>query len=348
MQIIQKSKNGIDYLAATLKDKTQTITKAWFWKIFHKSGQEEIHLKIGRYKKHIIGEIVEKFSPKSELTLDSEEFNSLIEFIASNYEPFKKGSRQYIAINDTFSKDSIENLKAIFSNPNKKQLLNFVIENNIVPADLIRNLQYQERIKAIEEFETMLENDLVEQKWQEWFKKNSWVLGSEFVKVLDERHLDTQNISDYLMQAYDGFLDIIEIKRPEGNLDFWHPQLDHDNYIPSMGLNKAITQATRYLYEMERESNSQKFFERVGSIKTIKPRCVLIFGRSNNWNTDQKEAYRIFNSCYHNVTTLTYDHVLSRAKRILGIDVDAIEESPVIELPTIEEKENIKIEEIPF
>jgi hypothetical protein len=108
------------------------------------------------------------------------------------------------------------------------------------------------------------------------------VLGSEFVKILDEREIDTKNITDYLMEAYDGFLDIIEIKRPEGSLKFWADTQDHGNYIPSSDLIKAITQATKYIYEVEREANDVKFFERVNNIKTIKPRCVLIFGRSNN------------------------------------------------------------------
>ena len=46
----------------------------------------------------------------------------------------------------------------------------------------------------------------------------------------------------------------------------------------------------------------------------------MIFGRSNDWNDEQKEAYRILNSSYHNLAIMTYDHVLRRAKRILGID----------------------------
>jgi len=117
-----------------------------------------------------------------------------------------------------------------------------------------------------------------------------WVLGSEFVRVLDEREIDTAHISDYLMQAYDGFLDIIEIKRPEGGLRFWADRQDRGNWIPSVDLTKAVSQATRYIYEVEREANSVKFLQRVGNVKTIKPRCVLIFGRSQNWSDDQKEA----------------------------------------------------------
>ena len=47
---------------------------------------------------------------------------------------------------------------------------------------------------------------------------------------------------------------------------------------------------------------------------------ILIFCRSNDWNNEQREAFRILNSSYHNLTIMTYDHVLNRAKRILGID----------------------------
>ena len=118
----------------------------------------------------------------------------------------------------------------------------------------------------------------------------------------------------------DGFLDIIEIKRPDSKLKFWADTLDHGNYVPSSDLIKAITQATKYIYEVEREANSVKFLERVGNVKTIKPRCILIFGRSHDWIDTQKETYRILNASYHNLLIMTYDHVLSRAKRILGID----------------------------
>jgi len=122
------------------------------------------------------------------------------------------------------------------------------------------------------------------------------------------------------MEAYDGFLDIIEIKRPEGGMTFWAKTIDHGNYVPSTDLIKAVTQASSYIFDVEREANSIKFLERVDGVKTIKPRCILIFGRSNDWNDKQIEAFRILNSGYHNLTIMTYDHVLERAKRIVGHD----------------------------
>jgi hypothetical protein len=322
MATIKKTEGGIEYLFGLLKQKTRIVTRVVLWKIPHKnSQQEDISLKVGRYNKSgFEPETLEIKNPKSQLTLDNEEFQKLLDFLAENYEPFKKGIKKYIQIDEKFDSKSVEHLKAIFNNPDKQEILDFIAENNILTDDLIAGLQNQTRIKAVQEFEVMLDQDLIEQKWQDWFKLNNWVLGSEFVRILDEREIDTANISDYLMQAYDGFLDIVEIKRPQGSLRFWADGQDHGNHVPSSDLTKAVTQATKYIYEVEREANSVKFLERVDNVKAIKPRCILIFGRSNGWGDDQKEAYRILNSSYHNLTILTYDHVLDRARRIMGID----------------------------
>lgn len=314
--------SGIGVLSKVLRDLPTVISRAVFWRIPHKSQKEDVRLKVGRYKKPketYNPEVVETIDPKSELTLDDEEFKNLIDFLQEHYEPFKKGTKAYIPLDNPFAKDNADQLRALFKHPEKQALLDFIFNNNIIPQDLVHSLEYKQRTTAIQQYETMLANDLVEQRWQEWFEKNSWVLGSEFVRVLNERQIDTAKISDFLMEAYDGFLDVIEIKRPEGKLRFWSEQLDHDNYVPSMDLVKAITQASTYINEVEREANSVKFLERVSYVKTIKPRCTLIFGRSTGWNQKQKEAYRILNASYHNLTILTYDHVLERSKRVMGL-----------------------------
>ena len=315
---------GLDYLFGILKDKKTVVSRVAFWKIPHSHDENDVRLKIGRYKKKTglsvsNQEIPEVSDPKSALTLDMEEFHNLIEFLQNNYEPFEKGIKEYIPLDENFNKEKISHLQAIFANPKKSELIDFISKNEILPTDLILGLQNIQKVNAVKDFERMLNDDLTEHKWQEWFEKNDWVLGSEFVRILDERDIDTSSISDFLMEAYDGFLDIIEIKRPEGKLKFWMDKKDHNNWVPSTDLIKAITQASKYIYEVEREANSNKFLERVDFVKTIKPRCVLIFGRSDSWDKEHKEEYRILNSEYHNLTILTYDHVLKRAKRILNI-----------------------------
>ncbi len=310
-----------DKLFTVLRDKPTVITRAVFWKIPHNTREDEVTLKVGRYKRPkdwYESEEPESLSPKSELTFDNEEFENLIKFLQENYKPFKEGVKAFIPLDKPFEKSNADQIRALFSLPDKNQLINFILTNEVIPEGLEAGLSHAKRVKAINEFESMLNNNLVESNWQVWFEKNSWVLGSDFVRILDERSIDSQNITDFLMEAYDGFLDIIEIKRPEGGMSFWAKTLDHGNYVPSTDLIKSVTQASSYIYEIEREANSIKFLERVDGVKTIKPRCILIFGRSNDWNEKQIEAFRILNSGYHNLTIMTYDHVLDRAKRIVG------------------------------
>lgn len=304
-----------------LKDKKTVITRAGMWKVPHNTCDDEVHLKIGRYTKPtdwFDTEIAELDKPKSELTLTGEEFVNLISFIQENYEPFKNGTKAFIPLDNPYDQSVANQVRQLLNLDDRERMLNFLIDNEVIPSDLEIGLAHAKRSRSIDEFNTMLELDLTESNWQSWFEENSWVLGTDFVKVLDERTIDTNNISDFLMQSYDGFLDIVEIKRPEGGLKFWQATLDHGNYIPHSDLIKAITQSSIYIHEVEREADSQKFFKRVGGVTTIKPRCTLIYGRSNDWNTEQQEAFRILNSSYHNLTIMTFDHVLERAKRILG------------------------------
>jgi hypothetical protein len=214
--------------------------------------------------------------------------------------------------------DELTELNSLLSDSDWRSLVNFINESGLLANELIQGIELARRGRAVLELEKMLARDLTEAPWQSWFESNDWVLGSEFVGVLDEREIDLDHIADFIMHAYDGFVDLVEIKRPEGGLKFWANTLDHGNYVPHQDLVKAITQATRYILEVEREANTVKFLDRLGGIRAIKPRCVLIFGRSVDWNDDQREAYRMLNASYHSLTILTFDHVLDRAKRMLN------------------------------
>jgi len=307
-----------DRLPRVLKDKQRVVTRAVLWNIGHNTAREDIALKLGRYQKGTAKLIAG--TPKCELTLDHEEFTALVRLLQEEYEPFRQGVKAFIPLDKPFEAENAKQIRQLFSLPDKRSLVKFILDNNVIPKDLAHALDQTQRYRAIREFEAMLKAAALESTWQDWFKRNSWVLGSEFVEVIGARSIDTRHITDFLMRAYDGFLDIVEIKRPEGALRFWSPTLDHGHPVPSSDLTKALTQASRYIYEIEREANSVKFLQQVGGVRTVKPRCILIFGRSNDWEAQHVEAYRILNSGFHNVTVLTYDHVLDRAKRILGLE----------------------------
>ncbi len=165
---------------------------------------------------------------------------------------------------------------------------------------------------AFNDFKSKLGVKKDEEVWQKFFSQFMWILGSDYIEILDERVIDPENIVDYLMKSYDGYVDIIELKLPTA--PFWT-----DNFVPRSELTSSIMQCMRYLLEIERRINDNKFIENVNNTPIAKPRITLIYGRSYNWQRGAKEAYRILNSGFQNLTILTYDHVLQRAERIVGI-----------------------------
>lgn len=312
---INKTDKGMDYKIKRLKTKKTVYSEAAFWKIPHNSDDKaDICLKIGRYKNN---RSPETDTPKSELTLDNEEFLNLVTFIQAYYKPLELGVNSFIPLDNSNSMQLLKRFKKIVGSDEEtaKQLLESgLLSDNIALAiDLIK------KKTGIDEFSSSINKNLPESHWQTWFENNKWILGSEYLHILDERSIDTQNIADYLVKAFDGFVDIVEIKKPNG-LKFWMDAKDHDNYVPSSDLIKAITQCQNYIFEIEQEANSAKFIRRTNGTRVIKPRCLLIYGRSNNWNEEQQEAYRILNASYNQITILTYDHLLLRAKNVLGIN----------------------------
>ena len=89
-----------------------------------RAGKRVLGEKIGRYKKptnvFLESEVPETLEPKSELTLDQEEFTNLIKFIQDHYEPFKAGVKAYIPLYSPFDDDSANQIKALFSLPEKQ------------------------------------------------------------------------------------------------------------------------------------------------------------------------------------------------------------------------------------
>jgi hypothetical protein len=316
MKFTKLPASGIRHITKVLRDSPRVQSRAVFFGIPHRTTEGDVRLMVGRFDKKT-GQPVST-APKSRMTFYTDEFNELLTFISDNYEPFKAGVRNYIPINSKFDPKSLTHVRAVLNDPDKQKVLKLVAELDLVPEDVVRGLEARNRSKAVETFEGMIEDTTVEFDWQRWFTRNSWVLGSEFVRILEDRRIDTDNVADFLMQAYDGFMDIIEIKRPAPDLSFWRERSTDVHPVPSSRLVEAITQSARYVHEVERRMNDSEFCKNHGGVKAVKPRCVLIFGRSCDWDEDQLEAYRILNSCYHNLSILTYDHVLARAKRILN------------------------------
>jgi len=311
MSEIKESKKGILHTEEKrLSTKKGVFTNAWLYGI-QRTDSIDLSLKLGRYTypKNLI-----TVQPKSELTLTNEELISLIEYLAEYYKPLSLNARKFFSYSE--DDEDIGKLLLKFKSiaENNESIAKALLDNELFTEDIQTAISAIKKGKALSEFEAEFDNNNNEAFWQNWFNANKWVLGSEYLTILEERKIDTNHIADFLVQAFDGFVDIVEIKKP--NFPFWANSKDHSNLIPSTDLIKAITQCQNYLYEIEREVNDIKTYERLKT-RIIKPRCLLIFGRSAGWCDEEREAYRILNASYVNLTILTYDHLLERAKNVM-------------------------------
>lgn len=145
-----------------------------------------------------------------------------------------------------------------------------------------------------------------EQVWQKFFERNDWMLGSDVIELLDDRIFDEHNTVDLPFRALDGFLDIVELKLPTA--PFWTAENN-----PNSNLVKAIMQCTRYISVAERKANDYEKIKELGC-EIVKPRITLVYGRSKDWTQEQHSLLRTLNASLHNITILTYDHVVKRAQ----------------------------------
>lgn len=220
MSEIKTSQKGVDYAPPqTLKTKKRVYSQALLMKIPHDhAGESDISLKLGRYTLPY-GRVVGN-QPKSELTLDNDELTALIKYVSENYTPVNLGQGQYISV-DRDNAELIRQFKTLVEG--QADTANLLIENGILSDHVYVAATSIKKIAALEEYEASLAKDHPESYWQSWFSENKWLLGSDFAQIIDERRIDTENIADYIMKAFDGFVDLVEIKKPN-RMPFWPAQ----------------------------------------------------------------------------------------------------------------------------
>lgn len=207
---------------------------------------------------------------------------------------------------------------------------------------------YQERQGAMKEFIESLENTKDEHYWQDFLKRNQWMFGASYVNIIDERRIDIHHETDLPFEIEDGFMDIVEIKRPD--FPFWaqHPK-SKENYryrgkflVPHVYLQGAISQLSKYIFQAEKRVSDLDYINDHGGVVPVKPRGLVIHGRSVGWDNEEREAFRLLNDQLHNIQIITFDHLLVRAKRILKVmESEAEEDSPDTE-------EVFDVSDIPF
>lgn len=151
-----------------------------------------------------------------------------------------------------------------------------------------------------------------EKIFQNWVETNLWVFGVDYVKKHDARKIALFSEGDILMEAVDGFLDLIELKRPKHELLKFDSS--HHCHYPHPDLSIVLGQSMFYLQKLsEYKMNIQDEYK----LNVLMPRIKIIVGQSANFDQDQKSCIRMLNTNLNSIQIITYDDLLSFGKLIL-------------------------------
>ncbi len=324
------SPRGIGYIRRKILEiKPKTISIAILERYLHKSGDIGVILAIKRYKR-IDGEQVND-DPKKNISLQNGELKNLLEYLAENIEPFRKGLQKYLTVDLKKVKLTPDQILEIITSLSAKEVDQIVksVESTpqlLIVANAVKFNHYQDVLK---EFEERLKSNILEDSgpnsWQKWLTVNHWIFGSNYKSPIPKENINIEGAKpDYLFPTLDGHVDCLDIKKP--NIpDIIENDDDHvGTFRWSKEVNSAIGQVVNYLYELD--DNRLKLGELLG-LDIVRPRGIIVAGRSDKWTIDQSRFYKKLSFSLHGIEVITYDHLLARAKGMLDILLKKDEEN---------------------
>lgn len=202
------------------------------------------------------------------------------------------------------------------------------INNEIISKNY--DIELAQFSTALDELKNLLDDTEHSEKF--WQKKILPILQLIYPKyILYKREMTFKGIDDYDKQPdfvlvdANGFVDILEIKKP--NIQILTKEASYrNNYVPVRNLSGSVQQIEKYLYCLNRlDSDTDEFFYALkknlpADIKPIalNPQGILLLGRSNDFNEQQKNDFELIKRQYKHITDImTYDDLIVRLENIV-------------------------------
>ncbi len=263
------------------------------------------------------------------ITLD--EFQKLLTYFPKHYEIRKYvEARVSSVLRNHF--DTVKDAEKIYQKYLDKKL-------STKGANLTKLFQEYELIKnqtLLDKLREMLANEIQysEHQWQQEILQIILLLYPKYLFVFPEVPVIAklsagikEKAMDFLLVDGNGNVDIIEIKKPFEN-SIMTAGVYRDNYIPLRELSGTVMQIEKYIYYLNRwsEEGEQRLTEiykkqlPLGfNIKITNPGGMIIMGRENNLNEEQKRDFEVVKRKYKNIVDIiTYDGLVNRLKTTIA------------------------------
>ena len=184
---------------------------------------------------------------------------------------------------------------------------------------------------ALEELKRLLNNSagICEADWQIRIQSILQMLYPKY--ILCTREIVISGIDgydkrpDFVLVDANGYIDILEIKKPD--VQILTKQASYrNNYVPVRELSGAIQQIEKYIFCLTSIEKSQReVINKLSALlpdtihpEIVNPQGILIAGRSNKFNAQQKRDFELIRRQYKNVADImTYDDLVDRFENIV-------------------------------
>ena len=261
-----------------------------------------------------------------------EMFNKLLDLFPKTTELNKYADNRIASILKEFFPECDRYEKIFDSFINKKDLTLKKICNT-KPSNANLQIEYAQFKSVFSQLNEMLSSSvtIAEPKWQNQIKDIICLLYPQYIyssREIEFYGIDAYNKKpDFILVDSNGYIDILEIKKPDVQLLTEQASYRH-NYIPVRELAGAVQQIEKYIFCLNSlDTSKQRVIEKLKSdpvlkdidVEVVNPQGMLILGRSNDFNSQQKRDFELIKRQYKNIADImTYDDLLHRLQNIIS------------------------------
>ena len=170
---------------------------------------------------------------------------------------------------------------------------------------------------AAQEFDSLLETEC-ETVLQRFLESNPWLLGLDYAQIRARQPIPRGAV-DFLLERFDGFHDLLELKGPGGLIFETHGNKaasipSPSSYRLSRALALALAQVHAYRDALHFDTATEDLY---GLPHTREPRIIILIGRASELGEHQKRLLRELNRSLHRVEIMPFDVIGRRARAML-------------------------------
>ena len=259
-------------------------------------------------------------------------YKTLIKTFPNDYELYKYSDMRIATQLENYF-DNLDVIKKSYEDYLNKKIKSI---QNTKFSQKANTLKLSLLISARDELKQMLENysGYNECSWQYAIKDILCVLFPKYIYAVREVNIgnvnDFKKRPDFTMIDYNGYVDIMEIKKPD-NKQIIREAPNRNNFVPQKIFTDIVVQTTKYINALNQNQDKAKenIFKKLkndnpnttltkNDIKINNPKGIILLSRSDKLSIEQKDDLELLRRQFKDMSEImTYDDLLERFDNLI-------------------------------